>query len=80
MAIKYKLYRGKYCGLSAVTISYLLGTSPTNAKRWLYAAKAALQRDLTLDDIGKIIYQYRSVQNDTALDSFLNRWTGPVGE
>lgn len=72
-----RLYKGQWSGLSATTIAELAGCSPSHAKRLLADRQSALKRDLTLADVGQLIYEFRHGFQDKSLDSYLNRWTGP---
>jgi hypothetical protein len=71
-----KVYRGEYCGLTATTISSLMGCSLTRAIKDLFKMKKG-NPEFTLEDIGKIIYEYRCKPNKETIDDLLNRWTGP---
>jgi hypothetical protein len=55
-----KMYRGPIGGLSLATVSKLMGTSRHRAKIWLETEAACSLEVLTLEEIGDLIYEYRS--------------------
>lgn len=51
--------KGSWGGLTCTTIGKLMGCSHTHACTLLHKKRVELNRDLTLDDIGNLIYAYR---------------------
>ena len=62
--------RGKWAGLTAVKISKLLGCGVTTTKKLLYAIKKK-QQDITEEDIGKLIYEYKLAKHIKNLEKYL---------
>jgi hypothetical protein len=55
-----------------------MGCCHVTAKRVLEKAKNELGEDLTLSDIGRIIYEYRNAPDEKDITTLLDsRWTGP---
>lgn len=50
--------KGKWAGLTAVTIARLMGCHISTCKRYLYSLKEK-REELTEEDIGRLIYDYR---------------------
>lgn len=72
-----KSRRGKWAGHPATLFAGLLGCSASTAKRLLTALRTEKQQELTLEDIGELIFEYRYAKGQSAIDRFLSRWTGP---
>jgi hypothetical protein len=58
---------GKHAGLTAVTISKLMGCSTWTAKKYLYKLKP-----IDLDDIGQLVHNYRSEKERKRLGTLLD--------
>jgi hypothetical protein len=64
---KRKRYRGKWAGLSSVTISKLLGASLNTTKKLLYS----LPKPVTEEHIGVLIYEYRCKKELASFSGFM---------
>lgn len=64
-----RIRKGKWAGLTAVSIAKLMGVSPHTAKRYLYKV-----RPMDLDDIGKLVQTYRNERENRKLGSLLRHW------
>ncbi len=62
-----RLYRGQWSGLSAITVSKLMGCSIQTAKVYLYK----LEKPVDLNMIGALVYEYRLKQEMAGLNKFL---------
>lgn len=51
--------RGVWAGLTSVSVGQLMGCSHTYAWKLLKKKRIELDRELTLDDIGKLVQEYR---------------------
>lgn len=60
-----KLYNGRWAGLSAKTVSRLLGISYYRTKNILKHQQERLNRPLILEDIGELVY---NVRNGSTID------------
>lgn len=68
-----RLYRGKWAGLSAVTIGKLLGCSDNLAGKLLRREEALLGKQLQLEDIGELIFKTKLLQMNKEVDKTLRR-------
>lgn len=66
------LYNGKWAGLSAKTISKMLGISYYKTKILLKLREEDLSRTITLEDIGELIYNVRNGSTITYDRYFVN--------
>lgn len=64
-----KLYTGKWAGLSARSISELLGISYYSTKKLL--KKRYPEANLTLSDVGELVYEIRSNKLESIEESIL---------
>lgn len=69
--------KGKWAGLTAVFISKFMGCSSSYVRKRLTKLKKSLDRELTLYDIGGVIYEYRKTTQDydKLMDELSSRWT-----
>jgi AraC-like DNA-binding protein len=56
---KRRLYRGKWGGLSAVTLATFFGCSSSHVKRMLTKKKEELGRNPTLEEISDMAFAFR---------------------
>lgn len=68
---------GIYAGLSATVWAKVFGTTLKKVRKLLNSKKTTLDRNLELEDIGEIIYEYKRIPREKEVDDLLDRWTGP---
>lgn len=70
-----KRRRGTWGGLTSTVIGELLGCSHTHAIVLLRKKRLELNRELTLNDIGNLIFEFRNPIKDSEIDRLLDRWS-----
>lgn len=66
-----RINRGKWCGLSALTVSKMMNASHTSARELMRSLRATLGRELELNDIGELIQEYRNRQDTRYINKIL---------
>ena len=70
-----KIYRGKWAGgLTTTTIALMLDCSQHIANKVLKNKETALERPITLVELGNLIYEYKRDKVSYSVDEFMQRW------
>lgn len=59
--------KGRWAGMTAVTIAELMGCSAWTAKQWLYKV-----RPVDLEEVGRLVYNYRNEKDRRSLGHLLD--------
>jgi len=64
--------KGKYANLSGPTVAKLLKCNRKTAYKYLKQIVINSKREITLEDIGNLIYEYKSRHKQLNFDSYLS--------
>ena len=70
MASKFKIRRGEWAGLSAITVGCLMGCSHQHARELMRSLENIVGNNFTLEQIGELIQEYRNKKDVQRI----NKW------